>query len=283
MDLARCTLDNTVYNAVDFSKISDLATKRRHLVCEECKYPAYFKKASKSGQAACFGARPHKDGCSLATEDSDTAIGTLTETEKLLINDGCEVKVDFNFDTQTVIHTIESEDNGNRTGRVGNSHSSVNGIGVAVSRRKLSSLLNILINDTSFAKSNRKIDIGQKYPFNASTLFKKNEQLSKNDIEKFRGLYGQIVDVKLVTKKVPKDDGTKSEEKSLWLNFGGFDECSIVIPNLLLESFFNRFSEYEDDLDELSGKHVLCFGFIHQSQKDKFYIRLDDISKIVFK
>jgi len=277
MDLAKCTLNNIVYNAVEFSKLSDLSMKRRHLICNECEYPAYFKKASKSGQAACFGARPHKEGCRVATEDSSTTIGTLTETEKFLINDGSEIKVDFNFEIQAVTHTLEAENNENKTSRIGKSHSGINGIGSAASKRKLSSLLNILVNDMSFVKSNRKIDIGQKYPYNASTLFKKNNELSENDIEKFRGLYGQIVDVKLATNKV------KNEVRPLWLNFGGIDECSILIPNSLSEDFFNRFSEYEDDIDELSGKYVLCFGTIHKSKNGKFYIQLDDISKIVFR
>ncbi len=279
MDLARCTQDNILYNALEFSKLSDLAIKRRHLMCEECKYPAYFKKASKSGQAACFGARPHKEGCSVATEDSDTIIGILTETEKELINNGNEIKVDFNFETEPTTHIIDSEDEGNSTGKVGRSHSSANGIGKAVSSRKLSSLLNILINDISFSKSNRKIDIGQKYSYKASTLFKKNDELLDLDIEKFRGLYGQIVDVKLAI----KEEGTENEETSLWLNFGGFDKCSILVPESLVEDFFNRFSEYENDIDELSGKYVLCFGTIRKSKNDKFYIKLDDISQVVFK
>ncbi len=283
MDLVRCTLDNKVYNAVEFSKLSDLSKKRKYLICEECKYSAYFKKASKSGQAACFGARPHKEGCSMATEDSDTAIGILTETEKELVNNGNEIKVDFSFETQPVTHTREVKEDVLQTSRVGFLHSSKNGIGKAKSIRRLSSLLNMLINDPNFLTSNRKIDLGYNDHYYASYLFRENNFLSAQDVDQVKGVYGQIIDVQLVNKKVTNDVDVKSEEKFLWLNFGGYNECSIIISDFLIESFFNRFIQYKDNTKELNGKFVLCFGVIKKSKKNKFYIHLDDVSKIVFK
>jgi len=49
MDFAICTLDNSVCNAYDFSKLSDseISQKRKHLICKNCKAKAYFKKNQK--------------------------------------------------------------------------------------------------------------------------------------------------------------------------------------------------------------------------------------------
>lgn len=271
MDLAKCLLDKQVYNAWEFSKLSDLNKKRKYLVCNECNNPAYFKKQSKSGQAACFGARPHKDNCSLISQDSDSSIGTLDNTEKKLVNSGEEIQIDFDFNIKTSKHIIEGAGNDELTKKIGSRHSSINGVGKAKSIRKLSSLLNILMHNLEFAKSNRKIDIGNKYPYNASTIFKKFGELSTLDIGKTRGVYGQIFDI------------NSSKDGKLWINSGGYDDCSIVILSEYLDRFFDRFKKYKGDIDELNGKYVLCFGLIKKSKNDKFYIKLNDISQIVFK
>jgi hypothetical protein len=60
MKLALCTLDQEQYDAADFADNSSdwIAKHRLHLECIACQGPAFFRKASTSGQAACFGARP---------------------------------------------------------------------------------------------------------------------------------------------------------------------------------------------------------------------------------
>jgi len=271
MDFAKCTLDNKVYGASNFSELKDLNHKRKFLICNECGNPAYFKKTSKSGQAACFGARPHKENCSLISVDSDSLVGTLENDEKELINSGNEIKVDFNFGTQQIVHTIANSEDAHANNRRASSHSNQNGIGRATSTRRLKSLLNMLINDPVFAISKQKIDVGHKYPYNASTIFKNFNSLDDTQIQQFRGVYGQIFDVKMTSENV------------LWINSGGFNAFSIVVSKDFQNNFFNRFEQYKDDVDQLCGKYVLCFGEIKKSKNQKFYIELDDITKIVFK
>jgi hypothetical protein len=41
------------------------------LSCPSCQQPAYFIRQARTGRAACFGARPHTDGCPLATTTTD--------------------------------------------------------------------------------------------------------------------------------------------------------------------------------------------------------------------
>lgn len=271
MDFAKCTVDNKVYRANEFSKLKDLNQKRRFLICNECHNPAYFKKASKSGQAACFGARPHQENCSLTSVDSDSVVGTIENDERELINSGNEIKVDFNFGIQQIIHTIENSEDVDRNDRRASSHSCQNGVGRAKSNRRLKSLLNMLINDPDFSTSQQKIDVGHKYPYNASTIFKPFNSLNDAQINQYRGVYGQIFDVIMTSENV------------LWINSGGFDAFSIIISKNLQNVFFDRFEQYHDDVDQLCGKYILCFGEVKKSKNQKFYIELDDISKIVFK
>ena len=68
----------------------------------------------------------------------------------------------------------------------------------------------------------------------------------------------------------------------IWINSGGYDDCSIIIENNLQEYFYERFPSYRD-IENLNGVYVLCFGEVLKSKKNKFYIKLDDISKITFK
>jgi hypothetical protein len=270
MDFAVCTLDNNVYNAYDFSKLSDdeISLKRKHLICKECNAKAYFKKRSKSGQAACFGARPHNNGCSLGTEEGATYLGALKNDEKELINLGNIINVDFNFNTTITTH-IDTSNEDIESKTCASKHSSLNGTKTATSKRKLKSLLNILLNDPNFSKSNQKIDIGHQYLYNASTIFRKFEDLVDSDINKVRGVYGQIFDVNIFN-------------NDIWINSGGYDDCSIIIENNLQEYFYERFPSYRD-IENLNGVYVLCFGEVLKSKKNKFYIKLDDISKITFK
>ncbi|MCX6076302.1 MAG: hypothetical protein NTW78_05360 [Campylobacterales bacterium] len=270
MDFGKCTLDGNVYGAYKFSQLSDneISNKRKHLVCNKCDAKAYFKKKAKSGQAACFGARPHNPGCSLASEESESCLGTLYDDERELINAGSLINVDFDFNTKTTTHIDESaEDSSSST--TSSRHFSSNGIGSAESKRKLKSLLNILLNDSDFSKSNQKINIGHTYPYNASTIFRKFSDISTSDVNKIKGVYGQIFDV-------------NEFNTDIWVNSGGYDDCSIVIENHLQEYFYERFPDYID-VENLNGMYVLCFGEVLKSKNDKFFIKLDDISKIVFK
>lgn len=73
MKLALCTLDQEQYNAADFADNGPewIAGHRMYLTCIACEGPAFFRKASTSGQGACFGARPHAKDCELAAVPSE--------------------------------------------------------------------------------------------------------------------------------------------------------------------------------------------------------------------
>lgn len=146
MDIVKCTLDNKTYTVKDFEKLdsSELAKKRRFLECK-CGGPAFFRKASRSGQGACFGARPHKEGCDLASPDNENINGSLSPDYKEFINLGNEIRLDLQYGAVESKHISEDgEINGSEKNK-GISHSSENGKGKSVLQRRLSTLLRTLV------------------------------------------------------------------------------------------------------------------------------------------
>lgn len=72
MDIAYSLLDRKAYSAQQFFELQprDRETLRHRLSCTGCAAPAFFRGGSHSaGRQPCFGARPHRAGCSLATLD----------------------------------------------------------------------------------------------------------------------------------------------------------------------------------------------------------------------
>jgi hypothetical protein len=69
MDTAFQTLQNRNYFALELSQLpnEEIQKLRYDFICDECKMPAYFRKAATSGQGPCFGAR-HKEGCGRAVQ-----------------------------------------------------------------------------------------------------------------------------------------------------------------------------------------------------------------------
>ncbi|API86667.1 hypothetical protein [Francisella uliginis] len=268
MDLAKCVLDNKIYNAKDFAKVDGFEEKSKNLICLECGHTAFFRRPSISGQGACFGSRPHGVGCKLGASSSEKLLGHLEESEKEIINSGDRIKVDFKFGSESSSHITETENENEVSNNLGKNHSCKNGTKRSSRNRRLKSLLNMLIHDVNFAISSQKIDVGYKHPYYASNLFKRHYEISSEDIGKFRGVYGVVVSIRI-------------QEDSFWINFSGENkDFSILINDK--SSFLLRFKKYKD-INEIVGLYVLCFGDIKLSLKNKPYIKLDSISKIAFK
>jgi hypothetical protein len=90
MNNAMCTKDGLTYTALEFSYLlpTDLELKRRFLQCPACGGLAFFRHASSIGRAACFGARPHANGCELAAQDcaSDDQDTTYIPVGKIIVD-----------------------------------------------------------------------------------------------------------------------------------------------------------------------------------------------------
>ena len=241
MELVKCTIDNKTYNAIEFSKLPDLDKKRKHLECIECGSSAYFRKASKSGQPPSFGSRKHEDNCPVTLEKNKQ---NSTQKEKKVESiEPKEVKVESNIKTQN-----EQKEQ-------------------TLPLSNLSSILDKIISDDKFTQSNQIIEIGN-HLYSAKNIFRKSDAITKEDISRFRAIYGQISKVTL-------------ERGTIWINFENSSNCSISLSKKLQKRFFAKFPELKKNTKSLIGKDILCFGFI--DKKSKFKIEPHDISKIAFK
>jgi hypothetical protein len=268
MDVAHCMADGRNYSAINFEALDNalIESYRRQLVCPECKGPAFFRKESTSGQAACFGARPHGKNCSLAAVDSSSG-GMSGPDKEERINHGERIEIDFKFGSALVVHSdpnIDDEGNGNG-GRFRGGQSPKK----AITHRRLSSLLKNLMHSQDFRLSDQLIALPQG-EYRVKDLFVRFEDIDIQHIGSFRGYWGMITDAGL----------SKNDPKSLWLNSGASDDVSVVVDASLSSIFLERFPF--KDIDELAGSYVLVFGELKVSNnsRKKRFISIKDISLV---
>ena len=265
MDVARCTLNGESYTVRQFEGLSEhhVAQLRRFLACPVCAGPAFYRKESTSGQAACFGARPHAPGCSLAAAEPRYRGGAGPDQVER-INSGERIEIDFVYGAGPVTHVNPNEP-ANPQGRGGRFVGGGRGPSNAVMHRRLSTLLKNLMHSDGFRNSDQLIAMpaGE---FRVRNFFVEFSDIDGSHEGAYRGYWGMISDA--------KGDGGGS----LWLNSGGRDDVSIVIPNELVNVFAQRFNV--DDIEELAGAYALFLGELKISQNGKAYLACNDIQAI---
>ncbi|HBN8314982.1 TPA: hypothetical protein ACMFPZ_005606 [Pseudomonas aeruginosa] len=266
MDIARCTLDNRNYDIPKFEALGDRAIDeyRRYLVCPECNGPGFYRKESRSGQAACFGARPHEANCSMAAGEPRRA-GGLGPGQDEFINPGERIEVDFAYGAHENVNPDPAEP-GNPNGR-GGRHIGRGGRRNAVLHRRLSTLLRNLMYSEDFRHSDQIIAIAEG-EFRVRDFFVEFSNIENNDIGHYLGCWGLISDAGL----------SAGESPSLWLNSGGRDDVSVVVDGNLAGEFKRRFPF--EDLEDFAGTYALVFSKVKQSRNGKIYLAVNDISKI---
>ena len=265
MEHAKCTEDGVIYAATNFSRLSpeELGRKRQLLQCPECFVRAFFRHASFNGRAACFGARPHADGCSLAAQDQDR-LEEGDDFDVQHIPTG-KIVVDFSYGTH-------EPSNGN------SSHGQVLTFDSAAlnydrtdaqASRRLRSLLRMLIKFPAFRDSNILIEI---YPYGKIAVrdfFVTLDSVTKLNVGMFRGFWGVITDAQSTT------DG------SLWLNSGGRDSISFCIDYKFVDLIAKRYRLR--NLEDLAGAYILAFGVPHVSTNGKLHVILQEPEYIFLK
>lgn len=152
MEQAKCTEDDVIYTAINFAQQlpDDFDRKRRLLQCPECGGPAFFRNVSFSGlRAACFGARPHADGCSLSAYDPAQPIYGVNDDHDIL---GRNIVVDFGYGSPQPIDA----------GWRGSAENGINNFGAprpsTSTHRRLSSLLRLLIESSTLQNSDQLVE-----------------------------------------------------------------------------------------------------------------------------
>lgn len=267
MDIAHCTADGRNYSAQSFEALDErlMEEYRRHLICPECRFPAFFRKESKSGQAACFGARPHDDNCSLAAVESSQGGSSGPDREER-INLGERIEIDFAFGAHAPMPHVDPQEPFDVNGRGGH-FAGGQRARHAVMHRRLSTLLKNLMHSEDFRNSDQLISMAEG-EYRVSDLFVSFGDIEERHLNSFRGYWGMITDAAF----------SRTTPVSLWLNSGAADDVSIVVDPSIHEEFVKRFQVKE--VEEFSGSYVLVFGTLKVSARGKKFVSNKEVSRI---
>lgn len=270
MDIARCAEDGQIYLAVTFAALPslDLERMRQQLSCPECGGPAFFRKASRSGRAACFGARPHHPGCNLAAQDTERVIeGEGTDLD-VLNNPAERIVIDLGFGGRPQeIHSDHNEAYG-QTGRAyrytGGNHRPD-----ARMHRRLSSLLRTLIEAPYFSESQQLLEIPNQPEIRVCDFFVPLLEVNSSLQSKIRGWWGLVSDAK------------NGSDNSLWLNSGRKGTFSICLPTDMCALVLDRFRL--EDNEQIAGAYVLAIADLRISANGKMYCVIESPNHIAIR
>lgn len=269
MDTAFCTEDGITYEAVQFSRLPpiELARKRRFLQCSGCNATAFFRKASRSGRAACFGARPHVEGCNLAAFDHEPIDGQGHDEDELN-NPGDRIAVDLNYGSHIRQPRPVVPGDG---GAVNRGRRFVGGGARPDARahRRLSTLLRTLLEVPAFSQSAQILEIEGRTDIAVRDFFVPIGQVSTDNEGQFRGFWGMLSDARFT------QDGT------LWLNSGGRDDISFCVSSDHVDDIYHRY--HLEDEEDLAGANVLVLGTLRVSQNGKMYCVIPDSAYIALR
>lgn len=269
MDAALCTIDDVIYQATHFANLppNELARKRRFLVCPECSGPAFFRKASRSGQAACFGARPHEEGCTLAAAEYEQNDNGPGDDQDILENPGQRIILDLNFGASNDSHndTDAMPNPGGRGGRFIGGGTRPD----ATMHRRLSTILRNLMVSGEFRTSRQIVEISGIGEFTVADFFVQFDAVAHHHENQYRGYWGMVVSARF------------GQTDALWLNSGGRDDVSICVPEQFVNELYARFRI--SDEEDLAGMYVLVLGTLRTSQSGKKYVQAEDLGFITLR
>ena len=257
MNLAMCAEDGSIFTAIEFAQQlpDDLERKRRTLQCPECGGPAFFRNASSIGRMACFGARPHADGCQLAAQDFVRLQGA-DDNQDAPLNFKSKIIVDLNYGSP-VSNDADSSALRSRLEHIDYNHSGYILHETPIHRR-LSSLLRDLLESPAFGSSDQVIKIDGVNEIVASQFFVPLLCATTQHSGLLRGFYGLLSDAKLAA------------DQSLWLNSGGRDTISFCLDSKYLECVAQRY--HLRDVEDIAGAYILVLGAPRVSQNGKLFL-----------
>lgn len=258
MEQAKCLEDGIIYTAVSFSRLppEELARKRQLLQCPECCVRAFFRHVSFNGRAACFGARPHADGCSLAAQDYER-LEDSDDFDPQLIPSG-KIIVDFSFGAPDLPGHISGSGQASTFDLSAHNYDQHDASGY----RRPSSLLRILIEFPAFRTSDKTIEIDGLGQIAAREFFVPLTSATRQHTGIFSGFWGGITDAQTA------DDG------SIWLNSGGRECISFCIDCKFVDLIIKRYRLRS--LEDLAGAYILAFGVPHVSINGKLHLIIQE-------
>ncbi len=265
MDIGFCTEDGGIYTTTDFARLpsGEFERKRRLLQCPECHGPAFFRTASFNRRAACFGARPHAQGCIQAATDNGRAAYSVADEHEALLMPGGKIIVDLRYGAPIPIGPIEMTGMASRPVRV-HRNPGEPCLADAPLYRRLSSLLRTLIDVPAFSASDKLIGFDGQGEIHVRDFFVPLQSATAAYSGQFRGYWGLLSDAKLAV------------DSSLWFNSGGGnDNISFVLDRRFVDDFNQRY--LTDSIEDLAGAYILVLGTPRVALNRKLYCEIADL------
>lgn len=261
MRVALCTQDGVTYEAVDFNQTTDFITKKRFLECPECHGPAFYRGLTRNGREACFGARPHIPGCTLATLEHDgEATGQGNEEDELLTI-GQRIVLDFNFGTAEAGQGGQPAGVPIATGNAGTHGDNGPAVRETITRR-LGPLLRSLIELDEFRRSPQIIEVPEIGEFSVADFFVNFTDVTDDHIGSYHGFWGMVPDAR------------RAANGTLWFNSGGREDMSALLDKSFIEETCQRF--HVENEEDIAGAYILVLGELRLAKNGKKYVQIDD-------
>ncbi len=257
MKYALCNEDSKVWEADEFHALpsSELARKRRNLICTECNSFAWFNKESSNGRAAFFSAH-HEDNCDLKVEwvHADGELADATEEENTIdAGEDIIVRLDEEKGGDIDVTPVERPAEGASEG--GRSFVKKGARRESSQQFTLRRILHRLRKSPDFRKSSKKITF----------LSNKDEVLISGAVKDIVTHFDDI--------NVPEESDTETQfywgpvasvgqtnEGRIWLNSSlAKQDVSVAIFEDIADEFKDRFN-VEDLEEDLVGSYVLVAG-----------------------
>lgn len=276
MDIAKCTTDGIIYRVNTFSSQSDewINTHRYSLICSECGGRGYFRKKTKDGRAACFGAR-HDDNCDMGGHKVDQAEGHGVENVAQVVNQGQEL--DLRLDGPAPPRGADfrrraeddqpGEDHVRRYGGGGDGDTEVRNARSIGLRR----LLNNLIHDNQYAQSDIRVNVEERGSVALRDLVREFREVTNGDLDRTMAVWGKVVSIG------GQDDGPR------YLNsgFAGDNPCFVTLPNNIYRSVLDLMDW--ENLGAIRDGHVIVVGKVYSAQDNRLKMIPSSINNIAFR
>ena len=264
MDEARSRTRGTIYTADAFAALpsGQRQTLRETLVCTACGADAYFIREARNGRRACFGARPHEEGCelaSIATEDGGS--GALDEVDEQ-INAGDIFRIEP-ARVRLVRHARHDPLEADRREGAAVRYTGRGRGGRRTSSMGIDRLLRQLVLRESFRDSRTMLILSDDTQHSVRKGCVHIHDIEDNHLNKLRVYWGVIRFPR------PKPGG------GAWLNTGSRLTPSLVIEEDDLLSLLDR--KGMSDLEDLSGSYFAIMGRLRQGPSGKRLLWVDDL------
>jgi len=231
------------------------------LLCTGCQQPAYFIRQARNGRAACFGARPHRDGCTMASQTSeDGGSGKLSvEEPRMSSKDEYVLRPVESQAIQHVTHDPDAPERGGRARRYsgrGSGGQSTPSMGMTV-------LLRRLVREPPFRDSKAKIMLPDGTRGAIRSYCVEVIDADARLIDKRRLYWGTI-------RYANEDDS------GAWLNLGRRGAPSLRLKQQVVADLLARHDV--DDIEELQGASFMAYLFLRKARtSDRLFLFPEDL------